>query len=186
MRNYALPRGPCTFLNLCTSPWEILFLLPLSLFFFSPASLQFHWRRFFLGASPCLPPSAPGLGGSGGAWGAPSPGKRWRRRGDLLPRVLLRRRHGKAGVSAGPAALERSSRRGDARAEEGGCGTRAAQERALERRRSGRGAGVARAGASGCRWAAGHWAPWVRSSRQRRRCGRASLGRGSGSRRRSE
>jgi hypothetical protein len=27
MRNYALQKGPCDFLNLCTSPWEIPFLL---------------------------------------------------------------------------------------------------------------------------------------------------------------
>jgi hypothetical protein len=55
MRNYALQKGPCNFLNLRTSPWEIPFLLlsifPLSLFFLSRAFL-FPRRRFFWAAPP--------------------------------------------------------------------------------------------------------------------------------------
>jgi hypothetical protein len=49
MRNFTLPRGPCNFLNLRTSPWEILFLLPLC----SPSL----WHPFF------SPPAAPLPGG---------------------------------------------------------------------------------------------------------------------------
>jgi hypothetical protein len=50
MGNFTLPRGPCNFLDLRISPWEILFPLLLSLFFFYLASS--HWRRH-------LPPSPP-------------------------------------------------------------------------------------------------------------------------------
>jgi hypothetical protein len=58
MRNFTLLRGPCNFLNLRISPWEILLL-----FLLCSSSL---WRPFFFptgGASlwgfpPCLPPSA--------------------------------------------------------------------------------------------------------------------------------
>jgi hypothetical protein len=63
MRNFTLPRGPCNFLNLRISPWEVLFLL--LLYFFSSLSVLplfgvffFQGQRLFLGVFPCLPPSA--------------------------------------------------------------------------------------------------------------------------------
>jgi hypothetical protein len=48
MRNFTLPRGPCNFLDLRISPWEIPFPFLLSLFCLSP------WRLFLFS----LPPAA--------------------------------------------------------------------------------------------------------------------------------
>jgi hypothetical protein len=184
MRNYALPRGPCTFLNLRTSPWEILFLLPLSLCF---SSLR-HLSSSTGGASFWgLPPTSLPLHR---AWAEAE-----------APRALLPRASGGGaqGISSPMSSCAGGvARPGRAWAQQRWSGARgvAARERkravaARGRRRSGRGAGAARAcaaqaRASGRRRAAGRWAPWVRSSRRRRRCGRASPGRGSGSRRRTE
>jgi hypothetical protein len=59
MQNFTLPKGPCNFLNLRISPWEVLFLLLLcfsSLSVLPLPSVSFpHRRRFFWGLS--LPPS---------------------------------------------------------------------------------------------------------------------------------
>jgi hypothetical protein len=72
MRNFTLPRGPCKFLNLRISPCEVLFLFLLSVFLLSSIS-PVPPAVLLLGPSPCLPPSAPSLGGGGGAQGSPSP-----------------------------------------------------------------------------------------------------------------
>jgi hypothetical protein len=61
MRNYNLPRGPCNFLNLRISPWEILLLLPLCFSSLSGVLLAplLHRRHLYLGGfPPCLPASA--------------------------------------------------------------------------------------------------------------------------------
>jgi hypothetical protein len=82
MRNYALQKGPCNFLDLRISPWEILFLLPLSLFSLSPwrpSSLSppaSHLSGHFLPAS--LPLLTLGWRGSEQALGSAAPGGRGR------------------------------------------------------------------------------------------------------------
>jgi hypothetical protein len=59
MRNYALQKGPCNFLNLRTSPCEIPFLLLLCFSSLFPLpSVSFHPAALLLGSSPCLPSSA--------------------------------------------------------------------------------------------------------------------------------
>jgi hypothetical protein len=83
MRNFTLPRGPCNFLNLRISPWEVLFLFllcssSLSVYPLSGVSL-IRWAAPLPGGLP-LPPSLC---------------VERRRLGDLLPRVVLR------GVGAG-------------------------------------------------------------------------------------
>jgi hypothetical protein len=57
MRNLTLLRGPCNFLNLRIIPWEVLFLLLLSVFLLSGIS-SVPPTALLLGAFPCLPPSA--------------------------------------------------------------------------------------------------------------------------------
>jgi hypothetical protein len=71
MRNFTLPRGPCNFLNLRISHWEVLFLLLLcfsslsvpllSGAFFSPPEGASIWRSF------PLPPSLGALLAGAGA-----------------------------------------------------------------------------------------------------------------------
>jgi hypothetical protein len=74
MGNFTLQKGPCSFLNLHMSPWEVLFSLS-SLFLFSlylipPIASPFFCPR---AAHPFLPSSLPLLGcRSGGALGASS------------------------------------------------------------------------------------------------------------------
>jgi hypothetical protein len=75
MRNYALQKGPCSFLKLRISPWEVSFLF--LLYFFSPWHLFlffFHWWRSFSPIS--LPLSLVSLAGSSnGARGHSCPGQ---------------------------------------------------------------------------------------------------------------
>jgi hypothetical protein len=61
MRTYALHTGPCSFLDLRLSPWEVLLPFLLSLFCLSPWRLVlflFHRWCLFLGGLPCLSSSA--------------------------------------------------------------------------------------------------------------------------------
>jgi hypothetical protein len=141
MGNFTLPRGPCNFLNLRISPWEVLFFFLLcssSLSVLSSPSrlsLSFLAGASIWGSSPCLPPSA----------------------------ALGRRRSDRRGVSAaqalcgcGTGALERAApsggrlRLGRRRSgHSGGAGagagvSGAGAERALERLRHTRGSGVHR------------------------------------------
>jgi hypothetical protein len=59
MRNFTLPRGPCNFLDLRISPWEIPFLLLLSISLL-PGTLSFSPHRRHLSLAPSLStPAAP-------------------------------------------------------------------------------------------------------------------------------
>jgi hypothetical protein len=216
MRNFTLLRGPCNFLNLRISPWEVLFLFllcssSLSVLSSPCVSLSCSGRRLFLGVFPCLPPLARLQ-----AAAAAAP------RG-LLPRGQAARvgmEAGGAGVRLGAGALERhgagagrarrrAARRGSRRRGRrwgagagswrgrlGGVGAGAGRQRHAGARAGGeqeraqaRGGGVSgRAGSTGatrpCVGGPGGGRRGPR--RRRRRCGRASPGCGSGSRRRTE
>jgi hypothetical protein len=146
MRNYALPRGPCNFLNLRTSPWESsisppLFFFSLALLFSSTDGISLSLSCPFLsstqlGAAYTRRPeravaaagrAAPGDGADPGGAGA------WTRR----HAVRARRRSGAAWLGR-----ERRGKRRRERAPSGG------------RLRLGAGAGRARAVAARGSWSA--------------------------------
>jgi hypothetical protein len=168
MRNYALQKGPCNFLNLRTSPWEIPFLLLLcfsSLSLLPLPSVSFPPAALLLGSSPCLPSSA-----------------RLQDRRRKRERSGVARALGSGGAGAGervaragvaPGGVERGvgwpRRRAWAAA---ACGTRGSWQRwsAVQHRseaRSGRSTGGVRA-QGGRRRARAETSGW-----RRRRCGRA-------------
>jgi hypothetical protein len=108
MRNYALHKGPCNFLNSRISPWEIsfLFLLCFSSLSVLPLSLSGASSWDFL---PCLPSSSP-LGDSTGA--RVDPGSAGRRPGALQPRAMAARSCGSRRAGGSASAAQRASARG--------------------------------------------------------------------------
>jgi hypothetical protein len=187
MKNYTLHKGPCSFLNLCTSPWEVPFLFLLC--FSSLWRLLFPHRRH-LSLSLCcsfFPPCGSRRAGSRRLREGAGGGVRGTRR------AVAARRGGRlqlasGGARRGRAAQARERGRRRARAEAGGWrpGARAGVREAWSRRVSGTrarqrwsGRPWARGGAAGAGSGAGasgvtheqEWSPGP---------GRARLGRSAG------
>jgi hypothetical protein len=115
MRNYALQKGPCSFLKLRISLWEVSFLF--LLYFFSPWRLFlffFHWWRSFSPVSLSLSFLWPDLATA--PWGTPAPGRR--RALAWAARLGRGRRRASAG-GAGAATPSGSRRQAGARANGG-------------------------------------------------------------------
>jgi hypothetical protein len=132
MRNYALQKSPCNFLNLHTSPWEIPFLLLLCFSFLSALllsgalSVSPHRRHLSLWPHPYLHPGPPSLSSTrlgtrrragGGAVGGAARAEQARARAGVRAsaRAALERWHWRRAARLQAGGPKRLGRRGQAR-----------------------------------------------------------------------